>query len=146
MRGLWVSEQLAAVPEFQGLGPLFKSSPEPVALTESETEYVIRCTKHTFTDHMVFQVSGEGLPWRPGAPTPSGWSLVRCRVCLQLLCVESLTQGLCGSHVPTWRQGIWAGSLGQDSGWPWGERPPLQLKGAHTPQLSISAPLLLGPV
>nr|XP_012416191.1 PREDICTED: coatomer subunit gamma-1 [Odobenus rosmarus divergens] len=48
-------EQLAAVPEFHALGPLFKSSPEPVALTESETEYVIRCTKHTFTDHMVFQ-------------------------------------------------------------------------------------------
>ncbi|XP_077849734.1 coatomer subunit gamma-1 isoform X1 [Macaca mulatta] len=48
-------EQLAAVPEFRGLGPLFKSSPEPVALTESETEYVIRCTKHTFTNHMVFQ-------------------------------------------------------------------------------------------
>nr|KAF6470994.1 COPI coat complex subunit gamma 1 [Molossus molossus] len=48
-------EQLAAVPEFNGLGPLFKSSPEPVALTESETEYVIHCTKHTFTDHMVFQ-------------------------------------------------------------------------------------------
>ncbi|CAO2605803.1 Coatomer subunit gamma-1, partial [Lemmus lemmus] len=53
--GLWVSEQLAAVPEFQGLGPLFKSSPEPVALTESETEYVIQCTKHTFSDHLVFQ-------------------------------------------------------------------------------------------
>ncbi|XP_077849735.1 coatomer subunit gamma-1 isoform X2 [Macaca mulatta] len=53
--GLWISEQLAAVPEFRGLGPLFKSSPEPVALTESETEYVIRCTKHTFTNHMVFQ-------------------------------------------------------------------------------------------
>jgi coatomer protein complex subunit gamma len=48
-------EQLAAVPEFYGLGPLFKSSPKPVALTESETEYAIRCTKHTFTDHMVFQ-------------------------------------------------------------------------------------------
>uniref|UniRef100_A0A8C6EJW8 COPI coat complex subunit gamma 1 n=1 Tax=Microcebus murinus TaxID=30608 RepID=A0A8C6EJW8_MICMU len=48
-------EQLAAVPEFRGLGPLFKSSPEPVALTESETEYVIRCTKHTFPEHMVFQ-------------------------------------------------------------------------------------------
>ncbi|XP_036926178.1 coatomer subunit gamma-1 [Sturnira hondurensis] len=48
-------EQLAVVPEFHGLGPLFKSSPEPVALTESETEYVIHCTKHTFTDHMVFQ-------------------------------------------------------------------------------------------
>ncbi|EMP35629.1 Coatomer subunit gamma [Chelonia mydas] len=48
-------EQLAAIPEFKGLGPLFKSSPEPVALTESETEYVIRCTKHTFVNHMVFQ-------------------------------------------------------------------------------------------
>nr|XP_033782638.1 coatomer subunit gamma-1 isoform X1 [Geotrypetes seraphini] len=48
-------EQLASVPEFKDLGPLFKSSLEPVALTESETEYVIRCTKHTFTNHMVFQ-------------------------------------------------------------------------------------------
>lgn len=56
------------MPEFQGLGPLFKSSPEPVALTESETEYVIRCTKHTFTEHMVFQVS-RGPPGDPGAPT-----------------------------------------------------------------------------
>uniref|UniRef100_A0A803SLK0 Coatomer subunit gamma n=1 Tax=Anolis carolinensis TaxID=28377 RepID=A0A803SLK0_ANOCA len=48
-------EQLAAIPEFRGLGPLFKSSPEPVALTELETEYVIHCTKHTFTNHIVFQ-------------------------------------------------------------------------------------------
>ncbi|KAH0630154.1 hypothetical protein JD844_012830 [Phrynosoma platyrhinos] len=48
-------EQLAAIPEFRGLGPLFKSSPEPVALTELETEYVIHCTKHMFTTHMVFQ-------------------------------------------------------------------------------------------
>ncbi|NXU49255.1 COPG1 protein, partial [Turnix velox] len=48
-------EQLAAIPEFRGLGPLFKSSPEPVALTELETEYVVRCTKHTFVRHMVFQ-------------------------------------------------------------------------------------------
>uniref|UniRef100_A0A6I8SY26 Coatomer subunit gamma n=1 Tax=Xenopus tropicalis TaxID=8364 RepID=A0A6I8SY26_XENTR len=48
-------KQLAAVPEFKELGPLFKSSAEPVALTESETEYVIRCTKHTFVNHMVFQ-------------------------------------------------------------------------------------------
>uniref|UniRef100_A0A672HF27 Coatomer subunit gamma-2 n=1 Tax=Salarias fasciatus TaxID=181472 RepID=A0A672HF27_SALFA len=47
-------EQLAAVPEFQGLGPLFKSS-EPVQLTEAETEYVVRCIKHTFARHMVFQ-------------------------------------------------------------------------------------------
>ncbi|KAM9325349.1 coatomer subunit gamma-1 [Gastrophryne carolinensis] len=48
-------EQLAAVPEFKNLGPLFKSSTEPVALTESETEYVVRCTKHTFVNHIVFQ-------------------------------------------------------------------------------------------
>ncbi|KAG7222228.1 hypothetical protein INR49_016642 [Caranx melampygus] len=47
-------EQLAAIPEFQGLGPLFKSS-EPVQLTEAETEYVVRCIKHTFARHMVFQ-------------------------------------------------------------------------------------------
>uniref|UniRef100_A0A8C6Z4C1 Coatomer subunit gamma n=1 Tax=Nothoprocta perdicaria TaxID=30464 RepID=A0A8C6Z4C1_NOTPE len=48
-------EQLGAIPEFRGLGPLFKSSPEPVALTELETEYVVRCTKHTFVSHVVFQ-------------------------------------------------------------------------------------------
>uniref|UniRef100_A0A3Q2TQ59 Coatomer subunit gamma n=1 Tax=Fundulus heteroclitus TaxID=8078 RepID=A0A3Q2TQ59_FUNHE len=47
-------EQLAAIPEFQSLGPLFKSS-EPVQLTEAETEYVVRCIKHTFARHMVFQ-------------------------------------------------------------------------------------------
>uniref|UniRef100_A0A672ZVG6 Coatomer subunit gamma n=1 Tax=Sphaeramia orbicularis TaxID=375764 RepID=A0A672ZVG6_9TELE len=47
-------EQLASIPEFQGLGPLFKSS-EPVQLTEAETEYVVRCVKHTFARHMVFQ-------------------------------------------------------------------------------------------
>ncbi|XP_064417284.1 coatomer subunit gamma-2 isoform X1 [Latimeria chalumnae] len=47
-------DQLAAIPEFRGLGPLFKSS-DPVQLTEAETEYVVRCVKHMFTDHMVFQ-------------------------------------------------------------------------------------------
>ncbi|KAG7272282.1 hypothetical protein CRUP_018580 [Coryphaenoides rupestris] len=47
-------EQLAAIPEFQGLGPLFKSS-EALQLTEAETEYVVRCVKHTFARHMVFQ-------------------------------------------------------------------------------------------
>lgn len=56
-----VSEQLGAIPEFRGLGSLFKSSPEPVALTELETEYVVRCTKHTFVSHMVFQVSSYGM-------------------------------------------------------------------------------------
>lgn len=48
-------EQLAAVPAFAGLGPLFKSS-LPVELTESETEYVVRCVKHTFLGHIVLQL------------------------------------------------------------------------------------------
>ncbi|NXU49727.1 COPG2 protein, partial [Turnix velox] len=47
-------EQLAAIPEFKGLGPLFKSS-EPVQLTEAETEYFVRCIKHIFANHIVFQ-------------------------------------------------------------------------------------------
>uniref|UniRef100_A0A8D1WUY9 Coatomer subunit gamma n=1 Tax=Sus scrofa TaxID=9823 RepID=A0A8D1WUY9_PIG len=47
-------EQLAAIPEFMNLGPLFKSS-EPVQLTEAETEYFVRCVKHMFTHHVVFQ-------------------------------------------------------------------------------------------
>lgn len=52
---LYLTEQLAAIPEFVNLGPLFKSS-EPVQLTEAETEYFVRCVKHMFTDHIVFQV------------------------------------------------------------------------------------------
>lgn len=47
-------EQLSALPAFASLGPLFKSSP-PVELTESETEYVVRCVKHTFLGHIVMQ-------------------------------------------------------------------------------------------
>ncbi len=47
---------MAAVPELAGLGPLFKSSVKPVDLTESETEYHVQCIKHTFQDHIVFQV------------------------------------------------------------------------------------------
>lgn len=52
-----VSEQLAAVPEFATIGALFKSSHLPVELTESETEYMVQCVKHTFTNYIVFQVS-----------------------------------------------------------------------------------------
>ncbi|NXK69004.1 COPG2 protein, partial [Sylvietta virens] len=48
------TKQLAAIPEFKGLGPLFKSS-EPVQLTEAETEYFVRCIKHVFPNHIVFQ-------------------------------------------------------------------------------------------
>ncbi|CAB4008575.1 coatomer subunit gamma-2-like [Paramuricea clavata] len=49
------AEQLAAIPEFASLGPLFKSSTKPLELTESETEYVVHCVKHVFARHIVFQ-------------------------------------------------------------------------------------------
>ena len=48
------AEQLAGVPEFAALGPLFKSS-DNVELTEAETEYVVQCVKHTFNNHIVLQ-------------------------------------------------------------------------------------------
>ena len=53
---LSISEQLAGIPEFASLGPLFKSSTKPLELTESETEYVVHCVKHVFAHHIVFQV------------------------------------------------------------------------------------------
>lgn len=59
------AEQLAAIPQFAGIGQLFKSSEKPVELTESETEYVVRCVKHCFQNYMVFQVRGE--KWVGGA-------------------------------------------------------------------------------
>jgi len=49
------AEQLSGVAELASLGPLFKSSSTPLQLTESETEYVVNCVKHTFKDHVVFQ-------------------------------------------------------------------------------------------
>lgn len=49
------AEQLAAIPRFARLGPLFKSS-APVELTEAETEYMVRCVKHTFLNYIVLQV------------------------------------------------------------------------------------------
>uniref|UniRef100_H2YIZ0 Coatomer subunit gamma n=1 Tax=Ciona savignyi TaxID=51511 RepID=H2YIZ0_CIOSA len=48
------AEQLSRIPEFGVLGNLFKSS-DAVELTESETEYVVKCTKHTFPHHLVLQ-------------------------------------------------------------------------------------------
>lgn len=50
-------EQLSSVPELTALnlGPLFKSS-LPIELTESETEFAVRCIKHTFNNHIVLQV------------------------------------------------------------------------------------------
>ncbi|XP_077992348.1 coatomer subunit gamma-2-like [Glandiceps talaboti] len=49
------AEQLSAISEFEALGPLFKSSMTPLELTESETEYMVQCVKHTFAEHIVFQ-------------------------------------------------------------------------------------------
>lgn len=46
--------QLSTIPQFAGLGKLFKSS-APLELTESETEYHVACVKHIFPSHVVFQ-------------------------------------------------------------------------------------------
>ena len=43
-----------AIPELASLGRAFRSTP-PVMLTESETEYVVQCTKHIFQNHVVLQ-------------------------------------------------------------------------------------------
>mmetsp|Transcript_14581 Transcript_14581/g.35445 ORF Transcript_14581/g.35445 Transcript_14581/m.35445 type:complete len:947 (-) Transcript_14581:1150-3990(-) len=45
-----------AIPELASLGRAFRSS-HPVMLTESETEYVVQCTKHIFKEHIVLQFS-----------------------------------------------------------------------------------------
>merc|ERR1719148_512908 len=45
-----------AIPELASLGRAFRSSPS-VMLTESETEYVVQCTKHIFPTHVVLQFS-----------------------------------------------------------------------------------------
>uniref|UniRef100_F1KV00 Coatomer subunit gamma n=1 Tax=Ascaris suum TaxID=6253 RepID=F1KV00_ASCSU len=48
------AEQLASIPQFAGIGPLFRSS-QPVALTDEVTEYGVSCIKHTFPNHIVLQ-------------------------------------------------------------------------------------------
>ncbi|KAJ2735983.1 coatomer subunit gamma [Coemansia sp. BCRC 34962] len=50
------ARQLAAIPELAALGeqPLV-SSQRAVELTEPETEYVVRCVKHVYERHIVFQ-------------------------------------------------------------------------------------------
>lgn len=45
-----------AIPELASLGRAFRSA-RPVPLTESETEYVVTCTKHIFQNHVVLQFS-----------------------------------------------------------------------------------------
>lgn len=48
-------ERVQQIPEFSDLGPIFRSS-KPVELTEAEVEYVVSCTKHVFSEHLVLQV------------------------------------------------------------------------------------------
>lgn len=48
------AEKLGTISGIQQLGPLFRSS-EVVELTESETEYVVRCIKHCYSKHIVLQ-------------------------------------------------------------------------------------------
>jgi len=45
-----------AIPELASLGRAFRSA-QPVQLTESETEYVVQCTKHIFESYVVLQFS-----------------------------------------------------------------------------------------
>jgi coatomer protein complex subunit gamma len=45
-----------AIPELASMGRVFRSA-RPVPLTESETEYVVTCTKHIFQNHVVLQFS-----------------------------------------------------------------------------------------
>ena len=47
-------EQLMAIPEFQSLGKLFKSS-DAVDLVDKDTEYTIAMVKHVFPAHVVLQ-------------------------------------------------------------------------------------------
>eukprot|EP01119_Soliformovum_irregulare_P006120 TRINITY_DN1789_c0_g1_i1.p1 TRINITY_DN1789_c0_g1~~TRINITY_DN1789_c0_g1_i1.p1 ORF type:complete len:880 (+),score=318.49 TRINITY_DN1789_c0_g1_i1:276-2642(+) len=45
---------LASIPQLANIGTLFASS-KAIELTESETEYVVTCTKHIFPAHLVLQ-------------------------------------------------------------------------------------------
>eukprot|EP00127_Corallochytrium_limacisporum_P001890 Clim_evm45s88 gene=Clim_evmTU45s88 len=48
------ADRLAAIPELEGVGNYCKSN-RPVQLTESETEYMVTCTKHLFEHYMVLE-------------------------------------------------------------------------------------------
>ncbi|CAO1634296.1 unnamed protein product [Sympodiomycopsis kandeliae] len=49
------SSELSTVSQFSGYGPLLKTSPRPLELTERETEYVVTAVKHVFAEHIVVQ-------------------------------------------------------------------------------------------
>ncbi|KAK0532698.1 coatomer subunit gamma [Tilletia horrida] len=49
------ADQLAAIPQMAGYGPLLSSSEKAAELTERETEYVVSAVKHVFAEHIVVQ-------------------------------------------------------------------------------------------
>jgi len=50
------ASRLYQVPELGSLGRVFRST-QPVELTESETEYVVLCTKHIMVKHIILEFS-----------------------------------------------------------------------------------------
>lgn len=48
------TEKLSSIPGISFCGPLFKTC-EPVELTESETEYTVKCIKHVYANHLILQ-------------------------------------------------------------------------------------------
>jgi len=84
------AEQLASIPEFAHLGPLFKSS-APVELTEAVTEYLVKCTKHIFSNYIVFQFDctntlSDQLLERVSVKmeTSDGFEVISYKPCVQL--------------------------------------------------------------
>ena len=47
-------EAVYAIPELALFGRIFRSCAQ-VALTENEAEYIVRCTKHIYLDHVILQ-------------------------------------------------------------------------------------------
>lgn len=48
------AEKLNAIPGISFCGSLFKTC-EPIELTESETEYTVKCIKHVYANHLILQ-------------------------------------------------------------------------------------------
>jgi len=50
-----IADEISKIPQLAVLGNVLKSGLKAIELTESETEYVVSCTKHVFAKHFVFQ-------------------------------------------------------------------------------------------
>ncbi|XP_018910396.1 coatomer subunit gamma isoform X2 [Bemisia tabaci] len=88
--------KLASIPELAPLpGSLFRSS-DPVQLTESETEYVVKCIKHCFSDHLILQFNilntlSDTLLESIGVTLeePEGYEILKEVACPKLSCGET---------------------------------------------------------